>query len=163
MSAAENEMDVSALLLSRVQFGFTVSFHIIFPSFTIGLAAWLAFLEAMSLATGRAVYRRLFDFWVRIFAVALGEPAQAGAEQHVRAVFHQRHETQLREGALAPARPRSAKSGAVRRETNAGRQEHRPSLPSLTIPASSIRRLPVYLNSIGIRGGVPPTCAAAPA
>ena len=65
-------MDVSALLLSRVQFGFTVSFHIIFPSFTIGLAAWLTFLEAMSLATGRAVYRRLFDFWVRIFAVAFG-------------------------------------------------------------------------------------------
>jgi cytochrome bd ubiquinol oxidase subunit I len=72
MSAAENEMDVSALTLSRVQFGFTVSFHIVFPSFTIGLAAWLAFLEAMSLATGRAVYRRLFDFWVRIFAIAFG-------------------------------------------------------------------------------------------
>ena len=65
-------MDVSALLPSRVQFGFTVSFHIIFPSFTIGLAAWLTFLEATSLATGRAVYRRLFDFWVRIFAVAFG-------------------------------------------------------------------------------------------
>src|ERR1700726_5023066 len=64
--------DLLALLLSRVQFAFTVSFHIIFPAFTIGLAAWLAFLEASSVATGRPVYRRLFDFWLRIFAVAFG-------------------------------------------------------------------------------------------
>src|SRR5271156_283510 len=64
--------DLTALLLSRVQFAFTVSFHIIFPAFTIGLAAWLAFLEALSVATGRPVYRRLFDFWARIFAVAFG-------------------------------------------------------------------------------------------
>src|ERR1700674_1580564 len=64
--------DLLALLLSRIQFAFTVSFHIIFPAFTIGLAAWLAFLEALSLATGRPVYRRLFDFWVRIFSVAFG-------------------------------------------------------------------------------------------
>ena len=64
--------DLLALLLSRIQFAFTVSFHIIFPAFTVGLAAWLAFLEALSLATGRPVYRRLFDFWLRIFAVAFG-------------------------------------------------------------------------------------------
>ena len=61
-----------ALLLSRIQFGFTVSFHIIFPAFTIGLAAWLAVLEAMHLKTGLPVYRRLFDFWLKIFAVAFG-------------------------------------------------------------------------------------------
>ncbi|HTH97386.1 MAG TPA: cytochrome ubiquinol oxidase subunit I [Stellaceae bacterium] len=61
-----------ALLLSRIQFGFTVSFHIIFPAFTIGLAAWLAVLEACHLATGRAVFRRLFDFWQRIFGIAFG-------------------------------------------------------------------------------------------
>jgi cytochrome d ubiquinol oxidase subunit I len=65
-------MDVSALLLSRIQFAFTVSFHIIFPAFTVGLAAWLAFLEALSLLTGRPVYRRLFDFWLSIFGVAFG-------------------------------------------------------------------------------------------
>jgi cytochrome d ubiquinol oxidase subunit I len=65
-------VDLLALLLSRVQFAFTVSFHIIFPAFTIGLAAWLAFLEALSVATRRPVYRRLFDFWVRIFAIAFG-------------------------------------------------------------------------------------------
>jgi cytochrome d ubiquinol oxidase subunit I len=45
-------MDLSALVLSRLQFAFTVSFHIIFPSFTIGLAAWLTVLEALYLATG---------------------------------------------------------------------------------------------------------------
>jgi cytochrome d ubiquinol oxidase subunit I len=65
-------MDVSPLLLSRVQFAFTVSFHIIFPAFTVGLAAWLAFLEALSLATGQPVYRRLFDFWLSVFGVAFG-------------------------------------------------------------------------------------------
>src|ERR1700722_12191293 len=65
-------MDVSAILLSRIQFAFTVSFHIIFPAFTVGLAAWLALLEALSLSTGRPVYRRLFDFWLGIFGVAFG-------------------------------------------------------------------------------------------
>jgi len=64
--------DSLALLLSRIQFAFTISVHIIFPAFTIGLAAWLALLEALHLKTGRAVYRRLFDFWLRIFAVAFG-------------------------------------------------------------------------------------------
>src|ERR1700704_6260876 len=64
--------DALALLLSRIQFAFTISFHIIFPAFTVGLAAWLAFLEALSLTTGRPVYRRLFDFWLRIFGVAFG-------------------------------------------------------------------------------------------
>jgi cytochrome d ubiquinol oxidase subunit I len=65
-------MDVTALLLSRVQFAFTISFHIIFPSFTIGLAAWLTVLEALHLSTGRAVYRALFEFWLKIFGVAFG-------------------------------------------------------------------------------------------
>src|SRR5258706_5042544 len=64
--------DSLALLLSRIQFAFTISVHIIFPAFTIGLAAWLALLEALHLKTGRPVYRRLFDFWLRIFAVAFG-------------------------------------------------------------------------------------------
>jgi cytochrome bd ubiquinol oxidase subunit I len=65
-------MDLTALFLSRVQFAFTVSFHIIFPSFTIGLGAWLVVLEAAHLLSGRAVYRRLFDFWLKIFAIAFG-------------------------------------------------------------------------------------------
>jgi cytochrome bd ubiquinol oxidase subunit I len=65
-------MDITALLLSRLQFAFTVSFHIIFPSFTIGLAAWLTVLESLHLATGRAAYRVLFEFWLKIFGVAFG-------------------------------------------------------------------------------------------
>ncbi|WP_024506518.1 cytochrome ubiquinol oxidase subunit I [Bradyrhizobium sp. ARR65] len=65
-------MDMTALLLSRIQFGFTISFHIIFPSFTIGLAAWLTVLESMRLVTGRPVYQTLFEFWLKIFGVAFG-------------------------------------------------------------------------------------------
>ena len=62
----------TALLLSRVQFAFTVSFHIIFPSFTIGLAAWLTVLEAFHLITRKPVYRCLFEFWLKIFGVTFG-------------------------------------------------------------------------------------------
>src|ERR1700758_583968 len=65
-------MDPTALLLSRIQFGFTISFHIIFPAFTIGLAAWLTVLEALHLRTGRSGYARLFEFWLKIFGVAFG-------------------------------------------------------------------------------------------
>src|SRR5580698_600587 len=65
-------MDATALLLSRLQFAFTISFHIIFPSFTIGLAAWLTVLEALYLATVRSAYRVVFEFWLKIFGVAFG-------------------------------------------------------------------------------------------
>src|SRR4051794_10199126 len=65
-------MDPTALLLSRVQFGFTISFHIIFPAFTIGLAAWLTVLEALHLYSGRKVYQTLFEFWLKIFGIAFG-------------------------------------------------------------------------------------------
>jgi cytochrome bd ubiquinol oxidase subunit I len=65
-------MNATALLLSRLQFAFTVSFHIIFPSFTIGLAAWLTVLEALYLRTRRPAYRLVFEFWLKIFGVAFG-------------------------------------------------------------------------------------------
>ena len=65
-------MDATALLLSRIQFAFTISFHIIFPAFTIGIAAWLTVLEALHLATGRPVYRVVFEFWLKIFGIAFG-------------------------------------------------------------------------------------------
>ena len=65
-------MDQMALLLSRIQFAFTVSFHIIYPSFTIGLAAWLTVLQALYLATTRPAYRVVFDFWLKIFGLAFG-------------------------------------------------------------------------------------------
>ena len=65
-------MEISALLLARIQFAFTVSFHIIFPAFTIGLAAWLTLIEALRMITGRPLYRVLFDFWLKIFAISFG-------------------------------------------------------------------------------------------
>ncbi|HEX7114676.1 MAG TPA: cytochrome ubiquinol oxidase subunit I [Steroidobacter sp.] len=63
-------VDSTALLLSRIQFGFVVSFHIIFPAFTIGLASWLAFLAGAYLRTRRTLWRELYLFWLKIFAVS---------------------------------------------------------------------------------------------
>src|SRR5712675_696806 len=71
-------MDTTALLLSRLQFAFTISFHIIFPSFSIGLAAWLTVLEALHLTTGRPAYRAVFEFWLKIFGVAFGLGVMSG-------------------------------------------------------------------------------------
>jgi hypothetical protein len=81
-------MDATALLLSRLQFAFTISFHIIFPSFTIGLAAWLTILEALYLATGRPAYRVVFEFWLKIFGVAFG----LGVVSGIVMAFPIRHE-----------------------------------------------------------------------
>jgi cytochrome bd ubiquinol oxidase subunit I len=64
--------DLDALLLSRIQFAFTVSFHIVFPAMTIGLAAFLVVLEGAWLRTGEAVYFTLYRFWSKLFALAFG-------------------------------------------------------------------------------------------
>src|SRR4051812_969999 len=61
-----------AVVLARAQFAFTMSFHIIFPAFSIGLASYLALLEALWLAAGRGVFITLFNSWPKIFAVAFG-------------------------------------------------------------------------------------------
>ncbi|MFO1028513.1 MAG: cytochrome ubiquinol oxidase subunit I [Acetobacteraceae bacterium] len=71
-------MEFDPVFLSRVQFAFVVSFHIIFPSFTIGLAAWLATIEGVRLATGNMVYRRIFDFWLKVFALSFGMGVVSG-------------------------------------------------------------------------------------
>lgn len=63
-------MDV--LLLSRIQFGFVISFHILFPAFTIGLAHWLAFVEWRWLKTKDSFWRDIYFFWLKIFAVSFG-------------------------------------------------------------------------------------------
>jgi cytochrome d ubiquinol oxidase subunit I len=60
---------LTALELARIQFGFTISFHIIFPAITIGLASYLAVLEGLWLWKGDRVYRDLYHFWSKIFAV----------------------------------------------------------------------------------------------
>jgi len=71
-------MSSDALLLARIQFGFTISFHIIFPAITIGLASYLAVLEACWLRTRETVYRDLYHFWLRIFAVNFGMGVVSG-------------------------------------------------------------------------------------
>ena len=58
------------LALARAQFAFTMSFHIVFPAFSIGLASYLAVLEARWLLTAREVFLSLFNYWLKIFAVA---------------------------------------------------------------------------------------------
>ncbi|AWU96266.1 cytochrome ubiquinol oxidase subunit I [Azospirillum ramasamyi] len=65
-------MELDPLILSRIQFAFTISFHILFPSFTVGLACWIALLEAMWVGTGKGIYRSLSEFWTRIFAMSFG-------------------------------------------------------------------------------------------
>ena len=70
--------DFDALTLARLQFAFTVSFHIIFPAFSIGLASYLAVLNGASLLTGRQVFLDLFNYWKKIFAVAFGMGVVSG-------------------------------------------------------------------------------------
>jgi cytochrome bd ubiquinol oxidase subunit I len=69
---------LDATLLARLQFAFTVSFHFIFPSFTIGLASYLAVLEGLWLWTGRSVYLDLFKYWIKIFALVFGMGVVSG-------------------------------------------------------------------------------------
>ncbi|MPZ57304.1 MAG: cytochrome ubiquinol oxidase subunit I [Rhizobiales bacterium] len=71
-------MDLDPVLLARLQFAFTISFHIIFPSFTIGLAAYIATLEVMWSWTGQDRYRRVARFWTKIFAVSFAMGVVSG-------------------------------------------------------------------------------------
>jgi cytochrome d ubiquinol oxidase subunit I len=70
--------DLDPILLARIQFAFTISFHIVFPAFTIGLASFLAVLEWRWLKTGNDLYRDVYKFWVKIFAVAFGMGVVSG-------------------------------------------------------------------------------------
>jgi cytochrome bd ubiquinol oxidase subunit I len=68
----------TALTLARVQFAFTVSFHFIFPAFSIGLASYLAVLEGLWLRTGRETYLSLFKYWLKIFAITFAMGVVSG-------------------------------------------------------------------------------------
>ena len=70
--------NLDPILLARIQFAFTISFHIIFPAFTIGLASWLAVIEWRWLKTGNTVYAEIYRMWVKIFAVAFGMGVVSG-------------------------------------------------------------------------------------
>jgi cytochrome bd ubiquinol oxidase subunit I len=71
-------MDLDPVLLARLQFAFTVTFHIIFPSFTIGLSAFIATLLLRWIANGREHLHRLARFWTKIFAVSFGMGVVSG-------------------------------------------------------------------------------------
>ncbi|MBB4642419.1 cytochrome ubiquinol oxidase subunit I [Rhizorhapis suberifaciens] len=67
-----------ALVLARAQFAFTISFHFIFPAFSIGLASYLMVLEGLWLRTGSGVYANLYRYWLKIFAVTFGMGVVSG-------------------------------------------------------------------------------------
>src|SRR6202162_5866553 len=74
----EAVMDFDPVLLARLQFAFTIIFHIIFPSFTIGLSAYIATLGAIWLRSGDERYQRLMRFWTKIFAVSFAMGVVSG-------------------------------------------------------------------------------------
>jgi len=69
---------LTALELSRIQFGFTISFHIVFPAITIGLASYLVVLEGLWLWKEDVVYRDLYHFWSKVFAINFGMGVVSG-------------------------------------------------------------------------------------
>lgn len=71
-------MEFDALLLARLQFAFTVSFHIVFPVFSIGLASYLAVLEGVWLWTGRDLFLSLFKYWLKVFAITFAMGVVSG-------------------------------------------------------------------------------------
>jgi len=71
-------MELDPLLLSRIQFAFVVSWHILFPAFTVGLASYIAVLEGLYFKTNNPVYLRLSKFWIKVFAVSFGMGVVSG-------------------------------------------------------------------------------------
>ncbi|WP_336366518.1 cytochrome ubiquinol oxidase subunit I [Marinobacter sp. C2H3] len=71
-------MELDPVLLSRMQFAFVVSFHAIFPVFTIGLASYIAVLEGLAFKTRSPVWEKLSAFWTKVFAVVFGMGVVSG-------------------------------------------------------------------------------------
>jgi cytochrome d ubiquinol oxidase subunit I len=71
-------MELDAIFLSRLQFAFTLGFHILFPTLTLGLAPFLVLLEVLWLRTGNEVYVRLYRFWAKLFGLAFGMGVVSG-------------------------------------------------------------------------------------
>src|SRR5690348_13626329 len=71
-------MTLDPILLSRLQFAWVIAWNILLPAFTVGLASYIALLEALNFATGRDVYFRLSTFWTRIFAISFGMGVVSG-------------------------------------------------------------------------------------
>ena len=71
-------MELDPVLLSRLQFAWVVAFHILLPAFTVGLASFIATLEGLHFVTGRAIYLRISQFWIKIFSVSFGMGVVSG-------------------------------------------------------------------------------------
>jgi cytochrome d ubiquinol oxidase subunit I len=69
---------LDAVFLARLQFAFTIGFHIVLPAFSIGLASYLMVLEALWLRSGRQVYLDVFQYWLKIFAVTFAMGVVSG-------------------------------------------------------------------------------------
>ena len=79
--AAHNErgaMSMDPVVLSRIQFAWVIAWHFLLPAFTIGLAAFIAVLEGLTLFTGREIYFRISTFWIKLFAVSFGMGVVSG-------------------------------------------------------------------------------------
>lgn len=70
--------EIDVVVLSRLQFAFTISFHIVFPALTIGISGFLVLVEALWLKTGDVAWHRLYQFWVRLFALSFGMGVVSG-------------------------------------------------------------------------------------
>src|SRR5690554_5407663 len=71
-------MELDPVLISRMQFAFVISFHAIFPGFTIGLASFIAFIEALLFKTGDPLYEKVSKFWTKVFAVVFAMGVVSG-------------------------------------------------------------------------------------
>ncbi|GAB3650379.1 cytochrome ubiquinol oxidase subunit I [Ramlibacter alkalitolerans] len=74
----ETVFGIETVLLSRIQFAFTIAFHIVFPAFSIGLSAYIATLEVVWLKTGQPHFHTLARFWTKIFAVSFAMGVVSG-------------------------------------------------------------------------------------
>ncbi len=71
-------MGLDPLILSRLQFGWVIAWHILLPALTVGLASYIALIEGLYFATGKPIYLRISGFWTRIFAIAFGMGVVSG-------------------------------------------------------------------------------------
>jgi cytochrome d ubiquinol oxidase subunit I len=65
-------MTLDPVILSRLQFGWVIAWHILLPAFTVGIASYIALLEGLYFFTGKEIYFRISSFWIRIFSIAFG-------------------------------------------------------------------------------------------
>jgi len=65
-------MTLDPVILSRLQFGWVIAWHILLPAFTVGIASYIALMEGLYFFSGKEIYFRISSFWIRIFSIAFG-------------------------------------------------------------------------------------------